>query len=228
MESHNHRLPIHMLNRCTILPYSFFRFLSLLPLRRVAGLGVTVSEYVFCVFSQLLSHLTEQKLKHERMVQLQNQIMSENARLHGAIQVAGDNLERTGHISRDLEFANQMVRDENQRSVRRQNGGGGCKYASPDHSFHVLLTSCAVISVCSLLSPPLRSIHCNPSNVLAPTTPIFLALFFHFRLQDRIQSLLETVGALREELRGSFKSSEMALSNMTVERREWQVMTFML
>ena len=64
---------------------------------------------------QLLSHVAEQKLKHERMVQLQNQIMSENARLHGAIQVAGDNLERTGHISRDLEFANQMVRDENQR-----------------------------------------------------------------------------------------------------------------
>lgn len=66
---------------------------------------------------QLLSHVSEQKLKHERMVQLQNQIMSENARLHGAIQVADDNLERTGHISRDLEFANQMVRDENQRCV---------------------------------------------------------------------------------------------------------------
>lgn len=64
---------------------------------------------------QLLSNLVEQKLKHERMVQLQNQIMSENARLHGAVQVAGDNLERTGHISRDLEFANQAVRDENQR-----------------------------------------------------------------------------------------------------------------
>eukprot|EP00802_Teleaulax_amphioxeia_P019132 Tamp_19353.p5 GENE.Tamp_19353~~Tamp_19353.p5 ORF type:complete len:132 (+),score=26.19 Tamp_19353:662-1057(+) len=90
------------------------------------------------------------------MVQLQNQIMSENARLHGAVQVAGDNLERTGHISRDLEFANQAVRDENQR------------------------------------------------------------------LQDRIQQLLDTVGALREELRGSFKSSEVALANMNVERREWQ------
>lgn len=64
---------------------------------------------------QLLSHVAEQKLKHERMVQLQNQIMSENSRLHGAIQVADENLERTGHISRDLEFANQMVRDENQR-----------------------------------------------------------------------------------------------------------------
>jgi len=69
------------------------------------------------MYIQLLSHLSEQKLKHERMIQLQNQIMSENARLHGAIQVAGDNLERTGHISRDLEFANQMVRDENQRWV---------------------------------------------------------------------------------------------------------------
>ena len=43
------------------------------------------------------------------------------------------------------------------------------------------------------------------------------------RLQDRIQGLLDTVGALREELRGSFKSSEVALANMNVERREWQV-----
>ena len=56
-------------------------------------------------------------MKHERMVQLQNQIMSENARLHGGLQIAGNDLERTGHISRDLEFANQMVRDENQRSA---------------------------------------------------------------------------------------------------------------
>jgi hypothetical protein len=45
----------------------------------------------------------------------------------------------------------------------------------------------------------------------------------HNRLQDRIQGLLDTVGALREELRGSFKSSEVALANMNVERREWQV-----
>ena len=42
-------------------------------------------------------------------------------------------------------------------------------------------------------------------------------------LQDRIQQLLESVGALREELRDSFKSSQTALSSMTVERREWQV-----
>ena len=75
----------------------------------------TLSSYVWSRVVQLLSHVAEQKLKHERMVQLQNQIMSENARLHGAIQIADENLERTGHISRDLEFANQMVRDENQR-----------------------------------------------------------------------------------------------------------------
>lgn len=43
------------------------------------------------------------------------------------------------------------------------------------------------------------------------------------RLQDRIQQLLESVGALREELRDSFKSSQTALTSMTVERREWQV-----
>ena len=45
------------------------------------------------------------------------------------------------------------------------------------------------------------------------------------RLQDRIQQLLDTVGALREELRGSFKSSERGLENMAAERREWQVPT---
>lgn len=48
-------------------------------------------------------------------------------------------------------------------------------------------------------------------------------LYFTRRLQDRTQQLLETVGALREELRDSFKSSQVALSSMTVERREWQV-----
>ena len=69
------------------------------------------------VHPQLLSHIQEQTLKHERMVELQNRIMSENARLHGSVQVAGDNLERAGHLSRDLEFANQMVREENQRCV---------------------------------------------------------------------------------------------------------------
>ena len=114
--------------------------------------SLTTNSYI----EQLMSHVQEQKLKHERMVQLQNQIMSENGRLHGSLQVASENLERTGHISRDLEFANQTVRDENQQ------------------------------------------------------------------LQDRIQQLLETVGALREELRGSFKSSQDAQENMSLERREWQ------
>jgi hypothetical protein len=53
-------------------------------------------------------------------------------------------------------------------------------------------------------------------------------LIFTRRLQDRIQQLLETVGALREELRDSFKSSQVALSSMTVERREWQVLEGMV
>jgi hypothetical protein len=131
-------------------------------------------------------------MKHERMVQLQNHIMSENARLHGGLQIAGDNLERTGHISRDLEFANQMVRDENQRS------------AYDCCEFRAAYSTSRVVSV-----------HTRTKS------PAFL--YFSLRLQDRIQELLETVGALREELRGSFKSSEVALSNMTVERREWQV-----
>ena len=179
------------------------------------------SDKYVCVW-QLLSHLAEQKMKHERMVQLQNQIMSENARLHGGLQIAGNDLERTGHISRDLEFANQMVRDENQRSAYECWAAYSTNYSltwlfrnREKRVYFRVASHCLTIFslTISQLSRVVSSLELNfpPSSI------------FSLRLQDRIQELLETVGALREELRGSFKSSEVALSNMTVERREWQV-----
>lgn len=174
---------------------------------------------------QLLSHLAEQKMKHERMVQLQNQIMSENARLHGGLQIAGDNLERTGHISRDLEFANQMVRDENQRSAYEccefwaaysTNYSLAWMFRNREKRVYFRVASLC-LAIFSLTSSQLWRVVSSLELNFPPSS------IFSLRLQDRIQELLETVGALREELRGSFKSSEVALSNMTVERREWQV-----
>ena len=63
---------------------------------------------------QLIQQVNDGRGHHRRMADLQNQIMSENARLHGTAQTAGTELERTSHVVRDLEFANQVLREENQ------------------------------------------------------------------------------------------------------------------
>lgn len=105
---------------------------------------------------QLLAHLEEQKMNFEGSLKLQNEVLAENGRLHSCAQEANAELERTGHVARDLEYANHVVRQENQQ------------------------------------------------------------------LQDRVQSLLESIGTLREELRGSFRANEESSKNMAAERRDWQ------
>jgi chromosome segregation ATPase len=71
------------------------------------------------VIQQLVSQISENRQQHRRMADLQNQVMSENSRLHGTAQTAGTELERTSHVVRDLELANQVMRDENQALSER-------------------------------------------------------------------------------------------------------------
>jgi chromosome segregation ATPase len=66
------------------------------------------------LIQQLAAQLSDGRLQHRRMVELQNEIMTDNSRLHGSAQTAGTELERTSHTVRDLEHANQVLRDENQ------------------------------------------------------------------------------------------------------------------
>jgi chromosome segregation ATPase len=105
---------------------------------------------------QLQVHIEDLNAERNRVLDIQNQILEENSSLHVAIQTANEELERSGYVSRDLEHANNLLRDENQI------------------------------------------------------------------LQERIEGLLQTVSSLREELRGSFKASELATQNLSSERREWQ------
>jgi len=104
---------------------------------------------------QLLAHIEEQERQYKGALALQNQTMEENARLHATTEVASRELERTAHVSRDLEYANKVVRDENEA------------------------------------------------------------------VQGRVQTLLETVGTLREELRTAFKTVEQSQANAATERNDW-------
>ena len=63
---------------------------------------------------QMVQQLNDSRAQNRRMVELQAQVMSENERLHGSAQAAGSELERTSRVVRDLEHANQVLRDENQ------------------------------------------------------------------------------------------------------------------
>lgn len=70
----------------------------------------------------LRQHIKDLEFQHERMLDVQNQILSENASLHLAAQTANQELERSGHVSRDLEHANHFVRGENQTLQDRIQG----------------------------------------------------------------------------------------------------------
>jgi DNA repair exonuclease SbcCD ATPase subunit len=63
---------------------------------------------------QLNAHIDDLKSEHGRMLDIQNQILEENSALHAAVQTANQELERCGYVSRDLEHANNVLRDENQ------------------------------------------------------------------------------------------------------------------
>eukprot|EP00960_Hanusia_phi_P033886 750700-Hanusia_phi.AAC.2 len=60
-----------------------------------------------------MKHVKMGREKHESMVRLQSDILRENARLHTAAQSANEELKRSSHINRDLEYSNQKLREEN-------------------------------------------------------------------------------------------------------------------
>eukprot|EP00290_Baffinella_frigidus_P038692 CAMPEP_0180306916 /NCGR_PEP_ID=MMETSP0988-20121125/27395_1 /TAXON_ID=697907 /ORGANISM="non described non described, Strain CCMP2293" /LENGTH=285 /DNA_ID=CAMNT_0022289809 /DNA_START=167 /DNA_END=1025 /DNA_ORIENTATION=- len=80
------------------------------PALRERGAAATSHAYL----EQLLAHVEQQEKQYKGVLALHNDTMGENARLHSTTEEASKELERTAHVTRDLEYANKVVRDENQ------------------------------------------------------------------------------------------------------------------